>query len=159
MKYSDQNILTQACQELFETMFFTFVEPVDPQADPVTIPDGCLLHGKISLDSSLEEKLHFIAPKAMLKNMASILLHNDRPAEITEAELLDLTREITNIMLGKALRKANQDQTQRFAALTAESIRSTRDLRIGPDCDPTYFQTEWGTIMLVFERGHAGHTA
>ncbi len=153
MKTSYRETIVRAAQEVLETMFFTFVEPLDPHdVLPETMPSGSYYHGQIELkDGQHGETLHVVIPAAMADSLTRALLAKDDGEPLTQDEVLDTVREIANMILGSVLRQTSAGTTHRPGIPKAQLTHGVPELNPRVRGERIAFDSDWGAMLLLVD--------
>jgi CheY-specific phosphatase CheX len=154
MNPADRNVLTAVVQEVFETMFFTFVDPIgeDEMSQVRSLP-GRYFHGQIGVKGENRKRvLDIFIPGEMAGNLTETLLREEDNKSVSKEELIDTTKEIANMVLGNILNKINKEGTQRLTTPTAELVGDISPFVKDSGVD-IYFETDWGIMVILFDRG------
>ena len=150
-----RNILTVVVQEVFETMFFTFVDPIgEDEMGQVTSLPGPYFHGKIGVKGEDRKRvLDIFIPEKMIGSLTETLLRKEDDKSVSKEELIDTTKEIANMVLGNILNKTNKEGTQRLTTPTAELVGDISPFVKDSGVERIYFETDWGIIVVLFTCG------
>lgn len=155
MNPADRNVLTAVVQEVFETMFFTFVDPIgeDEMSQGTSLP-GRYFHGQIGVKGENRERvLDIFIPGEMAGSLTETLLRKEDNKSVSKEELIDTTKEIANMVLGNILNKTNKEGTQRLTTPTAELVGDISPFVKDSGVEHIYFETDWGIMVVLFARG------
>jgi hypothetical protein len=155
MNSADRNVLTSVVQEVFETMFFTFVDPIgeDEMGQVISLP-GRYFHGQIGVKGENRKRvLDIFIPDEMTGSLTEILLCKEDNKGVSKEELIDTTKEIANMVLGNILNKTNKEGTQRLTTPTAELVGDISPFVKDSGVEHIYFETDWGIMVVLFDRG------
>jgi CheY-specific phosphatase CheX len=155
MNPADRNVLTVVVQEVFETMFFTFVDPIgEDEMGQVTSLPGRYFHGRIGVKGENQKKvLDIFMPEEMIGSLTETLLSKEDDKGVSKEELIDTTKEIANMVLGNILNKINKEGTQRLTTPTAELVGDIPPFVKDSGVERIYFETDWGIMVVLFTRG------
>lgn len=151
----DRNFLIIGVQEVFETMFFTFVDPIDEDGMiQVTSHPGGYFHGQIGVKGENRKRvLDIFIPEEMTGSLTETLLGKEDSKGVSKEELIDTTKEIANVVLGNILNKINKEGTQRLTTPTAELVGDISPFINELGVEHIYFETDWGIMAVLFDRG------
>ena len=155
MNPPDRNVLISVVQEVFETMFFTFVDPIgeDEKGRVISLP-GRYFHGQIGVKGENRKKvLDIFIPDEMTGSLTETLLRKADNKGVSKEELIDTTKEIANMVLGNILNKTNKEGTQRLTTPTAELVGDIAPFVKDSGVEHIYFETDWGIMVVLFDRG------
>jgi CheY-specific phosphatase CheX len=90
----------QAASNVFETMFFVFLEPLDPEAVEVDPPtaDAEWLQCTLGFRGPIQGRLRLGLPYAFACELATNFLGLE--AEASEAQAVDMVKELSNMVCG-----------------------------------------------------------
>ncbi|MBW2108264.1 MAG: chemotaxis protein CheX [Deltaproteobacteria bacterium] len=100
-----QEALERAVQDVFETMYFMFPEPIGSQDNMAYAPESCL-EARVNLKNSPHVMVLQGSDK-LAHDMAAGLLGTDRP--IQPDELVDVFKEAANMIAGGLVTALNLD--------------------------------------------------
>ncbi|HED00397.1 MAG TPA: hypothetical protein ENN18_08440 [Proteobacteria bacterium] len=151
----DRNVLTVVVQEVFETMFFTFVDPIgEDEMGQVTSLPGPYFHGQIGVKGEDRKRiLDIFIPDEMTGSLTETLLRKEDNKGVSKEELIDTTKEIANMVLGNTLNKTHKEGTQRLTTPTAELVGDISPFVKDSGVEHIYFETDWGIMVVLFDRG------
>ncbi len=151
MNSVDRSILIAAIQEVLETMFFTFVDPIDEdETSDIGLPSGGYFHGRIGIKGAeTKSTLDVFLPEQMATTLAETLFDSgDNDTSITENKIIDITKELANMILGNILNKADKEGRYRLTTPTGEFIKDICPY-IKDDARHTFFETDWGIMVII----------
>lgn len=95
--------------EVFETMFFTFLEPIDeiPGADAFSTDDG-YIQASISYHGPASGSFTFFLPRRLALNITMNFLGADE-GDVSEEQMLDTAKETANMAVGSLLGKIDPE--------------------------------------------------
>ncbi len=155
MNSADRNVSTAVVQEVFETMFFTFVDHIgeDEMSQVISLP-GRYFHGQIGVKGENRKRvLDIFIPEEMIGSLTETLLRKEDNKSVSKEELIDTTKEIANMVLGNILNKINKEGTQRLTTPTAELVEDISHFINESGVEHIYFETDWGIMAVLFDRG------
>ncbi|MEW6328284.1 MAG: chemotaxis protein CheX [Thermodesulfobacteriota bacterium] len=155
MNPTDRNVLTAVVQEVFETMFFTFVDPIgEDEMSQITSLPGPYFHGQIGVKGENGRKvLDIFIPDEMANSLTETILRKEDNKSVSKEELIDTTKEIANMALGNILNKTNKEGTQRLTTPTAELVGDISPFIKDSGMEHIYFETDWGIMVVLFACG------
>lgn len=150
----DQNVkqaVSTSLAEVFETMFFTLLEPVDsiPSRDEWS-SESDFVEADISYSGVNSGELQFFFPQSLARSIAANFL-GEEAGELSDGQIVDTVREAVNMAVGSMLGKIDPNgecslsipQAQLVADFSPESIVAELGLYV--------FRTATGYLWLVYK--------
>jgi hypothetical protein len=143
------DVIFQTFSEVFETMFFTFLDPVPelPTREDAAIP-GQYIEASISYSGGCRGDFRFYFPLGLARNITvNFLGVNDD--EVTDSQIRDSAAETANMAIGGLLGKLDPMGT---ASLTIPGVRQLADFSPASLLEQeglTLFSTEFGLLWVV----------
>lgn len=120
-----QQAATGAIRHVFETMFFVFLEPFDPDSgdSPPSSwsPNEIWLQCRIGFQGNLRGQLRLFLPFPLARDMATNLLGLEE--EASEQQVMDMTKELSNMICGNLFSRYDRVQGYALTIPEAEVIR------------------------------------
>jgi CheY-specific phosphatase CheX len=149
MKENIQQILMNAIFEVFEKMFFVFLEPTETINSPYDHISRIDFDGKGKVAGGLS----IMFSQGMAEMMAQNMLGCEKN-EITDQVLIDCTKEAANMVCGNFLRKMDQDNvfTLGLPQYAAKGQEEQKGILPPTDADNIIlsFEAEEKTLQLIF---------
>jgi len=143
MKENIRQILMNAIFEVFEKMFFVFLEPVENTNNP------CDYTSRIDFAGNAKGGLSIMFSRGMAETMVHNMLGYERDA-ITDQIIADCVKEAANMVCGNFLHKISQDDTFTLGLPQyAKGQGKPEDLPAG-DHITLSFESEEETLQLIF---------
>ncbi len=150
----DTNLRQTICEtlsEVFETMYFTFLEPLfeTPPPEEIVADDG-YYEATITFQGVKSGTLSFYLPKNLARGITVNFLGVDE-VDVNEAQVLDTVKETANMAVGSLLgridpggaTKLGLPQSRVAADFSTEALRAQPGLFL--------FNTEQGLLWVVYE--------
>ena len=117
-----QQAAVQAVSNVFETMFFVFLEPLPPEEEGIvpTATDGEWLHCLIGFAGRIRGKLRLWIPYGLACELATNFLGLETGASASQA--LDMVKELANMICGNLFSIFDKQQTYILDLPTAELV-------------------------------------
>lgn len=147
----DENLRQLANQtfgEVFETMFFTFLEPIDELPGPEAFDiDDTYIQANISYHGPVSGSFSFFLPRRLASNITVNFLGTDE-AEISEEQILDTAKETANMAVGSLLGKVDPAGEAKLHIPEANVLDefSVAELLNGPGV--LLFNTDYGSLWV-----------
>lgn len=138
----------QTFSEVFETMFFTFLEPVPaPPAKNGGNP-GEYLEAQISYSGGCRGSFRFYFPRGLARNITvNFLGVNDE--EVTESQIRDTVAETANMAIGSLLGKLDPQGKGLLAFPMVRDLADFSPLPLLEEEGLVLFATEFGLLWVV----------
>jgi len=131
--------MTPSIFEVFEKMFYIFLEPLDIRYDEYDMEAAISFDGTISGDVKVLLSRSIV--KAMVQNMLGL-----KEDEITGQDMEDCSKEAVNMICGSFLSRL--DSTKVFN-LSSPSFKEPGDLESGEDICRMDFDSDNGKIGVI----------
>jgi len=131
--------MTPSIFEVFEKMFYIFLEPLDIRYDEYDMEATISFDGTISGDVKVLLSRSIV--KAMVQNMLGL-----KEDEITGQDMEDCSKEAVNMICGSFLSRL--DSTKVFN-LSSPSFKEPGDLESGEDICRMDFDSDYGKIGVM----------
>ncbi|MBN2514590.1 MAG: chemotaxis protein CheX [Deltaproteobacteria bacterium] len=140
-----QEIMGISIFEVFEKMFYIFLEPSDVMCDDYNVEADILFDGPVS--GSVRILFSLDIANAMIQNMLG--LEND---EITEQDTEDCLKEAVNMVCGNLFGKF--DSTEVFNLSVPTFTRQPESLEVGATTHRMDFDSEDGKVGVIIALSH-----
>ncbi|MEW6595581.1 MAG: chemotaxis protein CheX [Thermodesulfobacteriota bacterium] len=148
-----RQIIYETLSEVFETMYFTFLEPLfeTPAQEELAAADG-YYEASITFQGGKSGCLRFYLPQSLARGITVNFLGVDE-VDVNEAQILDTVKETANMAVGSLLGRIDPDGTMKLGLPQSRvaSAFSSADLLAKPGL--FLFNTEHGLLWVVYEEG------
>jgi CheY-specific phosphatase CheX len=114
-----------AISHVFETMFFVFLEPVNPDSGAVLpgswSPNEKWLQCRIGFQGNLRGQLRLFLPFPLAREMATNFLGLEE--EASEQQVMDMTKELSNMICGNLFSRYERVRGYALTIPEAEVVR------------------------------------
>lgn len=141
----------ETLSEVFETMYFTFLEPLFevPPPEEISVSDA-YYEATIAFQGEKSGRIRFYLPARLARGITVNFLGVDE-VDVNESQVLDTVKETANMAVGSLLgridpggtMKLGLPQSQVAADFSAEALRAQPGLFL--------FNTEHGLLWIVYE--------
>ena len=143
-----RRIIFETFSEVFETMFFTFLEPLEETPGKDNLVSGRFVEATISYTGGCNGNFLFCFPWDLGKNITVNFLGVDE-GEVQDGQIKDTAAETANMAIGSLLGKLDPGgkaslaipQTRELAAFSPEILLGVSGLCM--------FNTEFGILWVV----------
>ncbi len=152
MKENIRQTLTKATFEVFEKMFFVFLEPVETAPKPYDHLSAIDFGGRAT------GTLRIMMSRGLAETMAQNMLGCD-PSEVTAAMIEDCCREAANMVCGNFLRKMSEQDVFNLSLPRCVPADQAGNLGLPPsgaDDVSIVFDTEGESLQLKLSWKDAG---
>ncbi|MFZ5776164.1 MAG: chemotaxis protein CheX [Thermodesulfobacteriota bacterium] len=134
--------------EVFETMFFTFLEPVEssPEQDELA-PTPCV-EAVISYTGGHSGSFRFYFPVALARNLTVNFLGVDE-SDVQDNQVRDTAAETANMTIGSLLGKLDPNGTAKLAIPHTRQIDDFAPSALLAEEGLCMFRTEFGILWVV----------
>ena len=143
----------ETLSEVFETMYFTFLEPLfeTPPQEEIVVADG-YYEAIIAFQGVKSGILSFYLPKNLARGITVNFLGVDE-VDVNEAQVLDTVKETANMAVGSLLGRIDPVGTMKLGLPQSRVAPgfSAADLLAQPGL--FLFNTEHGLLWVVFDEG------
>ncbi len=149
MDESLRQTIFETFSEVFETMFFTFLEPLSepPAAEEVNSAGG-FIEALITYSGGNTGSFHFYFPIGLAKNITLNFLGVDED-EVEESQMTDTAGETANMAIGSLLGKLDPEGKCSLAIPEAKELENFSPDSILADSGLCMFRTEFGILWVV----------
>jgi len=141
----------ETLSEVFETMYFTFLEPLFevPSREEIVVADG-YYEAVIEFQGEKSGRFCFYLPRKLARGITVNFLGVDA-VDVNESQVLDTVRETANMAVGCLLGRIDPDGTMKLGLpkSQAASAFSADELLARPGL--FLFNTEHGLLWVVYE--------
>jgi len=142
----------ETLSEVFETMYFTFLEPVFemPGAEELEKVDG-YYEARISFRGSRSGTFRFYLPRRLARNITVNFLGVD-DEDVNESQVLDTVKETANMATGSLLGKIDPGGTLKLGLPESREAGAVKAEVMLSNPDAFLFNTEYGPLWVVYEQ-------
>jgi CheY-specific phosphatase CheX len=138
-----QEAAVGAISNVFETMFFVFLEPYipdsgDPHPHPWS-PDEHWLKSRLVFRGKMRGQLRLFLPFSLARDLATNFLGLEE--EASEPQVIDMTKELTNMICGNLF--SRYDRVQGYALTIPEAEIVGFGETAGPGPSPEWLQWDF----------------
>lgn len=139
----------QTFSEVFETMFFTFLEPVpEPPARWEADEPGEYIEASISYSGGCRGSFRFYFPRGLARNITiNFLGVNDE--EVTDGQIRDTAAETANMAIGSLLGKLDPKGSSNLSIPGARELAGFSPASLLDQEGLSLFSTEFGMLWVV----------
>ncbi|MFA6900495.1 MAG: chemotaxis protein CheX [Desulfurivibrionaceae bacterium] len=143
-----RRVIFTTFSEVFETMFFTFLEPLEEAPGKEDLGCGRFIEATISYSGGCNGNFLFYFPWELGKNITVNFLGVDED-EVQDGQIMDTAAETANMAIGSLLGKLDPGgkaslaipQTRALAEFSPETLLGGTELCM--------FNTEFGVLWVV----------
>lgn len=143
-----RRVIFETFSEVFETMFFTFLEPLEEAPGKDELGGGRFIEATISYSGGCNGRFLFYFPWELGRNITVNFLGVDEEG-VQEGQVKDTAAETANMAIGSLLGKLDPEgkavlsipQARMLADFSPESLLEAPDLCL--------FNTEFGILWVV----------
>lgn len=143
-----RRVIFETFSEVFETMFFTFLEPIEEAPEKEKLVSGRFVEATISYSGGSTGSFLFYFPWDLGKNITVNFLGVDED-EVQDSQIKDTAAETANMAIGGLLGKLDPGgkallaipQTRELAMFSPETLLGAPGLCM--------FNTEFGVLWVV----------
>lgn len=142
--------LNRTLSEVFETMFFTMLEPLQEPPAPEELMQEDHFEAVISFSGGREGSIHFYFPESLARYI-TINLSGKKSGQLTEPQLLDTVRETANMTVGSLLGIVDPEGRCRLGIPESRRVGDLSPASLGSHPGVAVFNSERGVLWLVYE--------
>ncbi|MFH7320785.1 chemotaxis protein CheX [Desulfurivibrio sp. D14AmB] len=145
-----RSLIFQTFGEVFETMFFTFLEPVDEIPGPeALVCDDTYIRADIAYQGPQSGRFTIYLPKRLAHNVTMNFLGADEAA-ISDEQMLDTAKEATNMAVGSLLGKIDPAGESKLNIPEAMILDHFAGAEVAKEPGAFLFDTDYGRLWVVF---------
>lgn len=151
MDESMKQTVYQTTSEVFETMFFTFLEPllkVPPKEEWESSADH--IEALIGYKGNINGTVRFYFPVKLANHITLNFLAVEE-ADLNERQVIDTVGETANMAVGSLLGKIDPQGSCKLAIPQAKKISDFSPATIASDPDLFVFNTEHGLLWMIHQ--------
>jgi len=143
-----RRIIFETFSEVFETMFFTFLEPLEEAPGKEELGRGRFIEAKISYSGGCKGDFLFYFPWELGKNITVNFLGVDED-EVLDGQITDTAAETANMAIGSLLGKLDPGGKASLAIPQARVLADFSPETLLDEVGLCMFNTEFGTLWVV----------
>ncbi|MFC1523580.1 chemotaxis protein CheX [Thermodesulfobacteriota bacterium] len=141
----------ETMSEVFETMFFTFLEPVSALPSEGSVGENLeYIEGKISFMCDTEGGVSIYFPRGLAQFITVNFLGFEEE-EVTERQILDTVRETVNMSVGSLLGKIDPEGVCNLQIPEAKTVVDFSANLLLSEPGLCLFNTEFGYLWVVYK--------
>jgi CheY-specific phosphatase CheX len=144
--------LYRTLSEVFETMFFTPLEPLAEPPSPEEISPEDHLEAVIGYRGDREGTIRFYFPESLARFITFNFMGMD-PSQLTDRQLLDTVKETANMAVGSLLGKLDPEGRCNLGIPASRRAVDFSPAELGGHPGVALFNSEHGVLWLVFDEG------
>ena len=151
METNLKQTIFQTFSEVFETMFFTFLEPLEEIPGKAELGEpGAYIEADIAFEGAKRGGVRFYFPSALARNITVNFLGVDE-VDVNESQVLDTAKETANMAIGSLLGRIDPAGTIRLGLPQSKAgdMLPVDELLGHPGL--FLFNTEHGLLWVVYE--------
>lgn len=151
MDESMKQTIYETTSEVFETMFFTFLEPLSEVPPSVEGGSADYVEALISYTGNINGTVRFYFPIKLANHITLNFLAVEDEADLNDRQVVDTVGETANMAIGSLLGKIDPEGSCALAIPEAKKISdfSPDTLASGPDL--FVFNTEYGLLWMDYQ--------
>ena len=143
-----RRVIFETFSEVFETMFFTFLEPLEEAPGKEDLGQGRFVEAAISYSGGCNGKFLFYFPWDLGKNITVNFLGVDED-EVQEGQVKDTAAETANMAIGGLLGKLDPGGKASLAIPQARVLAGFSPETLLGESGLCMFNTEFGILWVV----------
>ncbi len=144
----------ETLSEVFETMYFTFLEPLfeTPTQEEIGATDASYYEATISFQGAKSGRFRFYLPQGLARGITVNFL-GVNATDVNESQVLDTVKETANMAVGSLLGRVDPGGTMKLGLPRSQATTdfSAADLLAQPGL--FLFNTEHGLFWVVYDEG------
>ncbi|MDF1615169.1 chemotaxis protein CheX [Desulfurivibrio dismutans] len=137
--------------EVFETMFFTFLEPIDELSGAVALSaDDDYIQANISYHGPESGRFALYLPQRLARNITMNFLGVEA-GEVGEAQILDTAKETANMAVGSLLGRVDPGGEAKLHIPEAYLLDDFSAQELLEQPGALLFNTDFGALWVVFK--------
>lgn len=141
-------VIRETFSEVFETMFFTFLEPLEEAPGKEEVSGGRFIEAKISYSGGFNGSFLFYFPWELGKNITINFLGVEEDT-VVDRQLIDTAAETANMAIGSLLGKLDPGGTASLAIPLARALDDFSPETLMGAAGLCMFSTEFGILWIV----------
>ncbi len=138
--------------EVFETMFFTFLEPIDELPGPDAFAcDDDYIQADISYHGPHAARFAVYLPRRLATNITMNFLGADEE-DINDEQMLDTAKETANMAVGSLLGKIDPAGESKLHIPEATIMEQFSAAEILQESGVLLFNTDFGPLWVVYKQ-------
>lgn len=147
-----RQMIFKTFSEVFETMFFTFLEPVEDSPDSQELAAAPYIEAVISYTGGCTGAFHFYFPLGLARNITVNFLGVD-DTEVQLNQVRDTAAETANMTIGSLLGKIDPNGAAKLAIPHTREIADFSPATLLNETGLCMFRTEFGILWVVGQHG------
>lgn len=147
-----RQLIYETFSEVFETMFFTFLEPLEELADADAWDNGeGYLRAAISYHGPHAGSFALYLPRRLARNITMNFLGADEK-DINEEQMLDTAKETANMAVGSLLGQVDPAGESKLHIPEAMVLEQFHPAEVEAEPGLFLFNTDFGSLWVVYKR-------
>jgi len=149
MEEAVRRAIAVSLAEVFETMFFTLLEPlsaIPPREEWGDEQD--FVGASLSFDGPVSGRLHFYLPRPLARSITGNFL-GDADVEVSEAQIFDTVREAVNMAVGSMLGRIDPEGHCMLGIPEAYAASDFSPEAVVADLGLSVFKTGFGHLWVT----------
>ena len=143
-----RRVIFATFSEVFETMFFTFLEPLDEAPEKEDLGSGRFIEAKIGYSGGCNGSFLFYFPWELGKNITVNFLGVEED-EVQDGQVMDTAAETANMAIGSLLGKLDPGGTASLAIPQASVLENFSPEPLLGGTGLCMFNTEFGILWVA----------
>lgn len=143
-----RRVIFTTFSEVFETMFFTFLEPIEEAPGKEEIAHGRFIEAAITYSGGCNGRFLFYFPWELGKNVTVNFLGVDEE-QVQAGQIKDTAAETANMAIGSLLGKLDPGGKARLAIPQARVLEDFFPETLLGEAGLCMFNTEFGILWIV----------
>lgn len=151
MDQNFRNLVDETFSEVFETMFFTFLEPIDeiPGPEAFAADDESYIQADIAYHGPQTGRFSVFLPQRLARNITMNFLGADEE-DINQEQVLDTAKETANMAVGSLLGKIDPAGESKLHIPEATVLEQLPVAEIAAEPGVFLFNTDYGALWVVY---------
>ena len=151
MEDTMQQTLIETVAEVFETMFFTFLEPIADSSSDEELPgQGNFIESVISYEGDFSGEFVFYFPRELAESITVNFLGIDDD-ELEDSQVIDTASETVNMVVGSFLGKMDPHGNCALGIPDSTEVADFSPAALQDDPSLCVFNTEFGMMLVIHE--------
>ena len=143
-----RRVIFATFSEVFETMFFTFLEPLEEAPEKDELVCGKFIEATIGYSGGCKGSFLFYFPWALGKNITVNFLGVDED-EVPDGQIMDTAAETANMAIGSLLGKLDPGGKATLAIPQARMLAEFSPETLLNSSGLCMFNTEFGVLWVI----------
>ncbi|MDZ7642506.1 MAG: chemotaxis protein CheX [Desulfurivibrio sp.] len=146
-----KQLIEETFGEVFETMFFTFLEPINEMPGPAAfVGEDAYIQADISYHGPSAGRFSVYLPRRLAANITMNFLGVDDD-EINPEQVLDTAKETVNMAVGSLLGKIDPAGESKLHIPSASELDRLELAEILEESGVLLFNSDYGPLWVVYE--------